>query len=239
MKILLYDLETAPNVSYTWGKYEQNVIAFEKESYMLCYAYQWLDEGKTRVVVGETLGEDKDLAHSLWALFNEADIIIAHNGDAFDNKYSCARFLAHGLEPPTTYRSVDTLKIARQRFRLNSNKLNDLGELLNLGKKVETGGFDLWLGCMQGDAKSWRLMKKYNKQDVDLLRLVYEALRPWMKNHPNLSVDERACGVCRSLNLVKAGFHFMNTAKHQRWKCTECGANHYTSLKRETLPKVA
>ena len=39
MKILFYDLETSPNVSYTWGKWEQNVIAFKKEWELLSFAY--------------------------------------------------------------------------------------------------------------------------------------------------------------------------------------------------------
>lgn len=30
-KILLFDIETSPNLSYTWEKYQQDVIAFEKE----------------------------------------------------------------------------------------------------------------------------------------------------------------------------------------------------------------
>lgn len=248
MRILAYDIETAPNTSYTWGKYEQNVLSFVQESYMLCYAYKWLDE-KTTHVIGlpdfptykKDPTDDKALTTSLWELFNEADIIIAHNGDAFDIKYSNGRFLYHKLVPPTTYRTIDTLKIARRRFKLNSNKLNDLGEVLNVGKKVETGGFQLWLDCMAGCPKAWKKMKRYNKQDVDLLIEVYERLKPWVPNHPNLNVehDAEACSVCQSEHLVKAGFVFTNAAKQQRWKCVDCGANLYTSLKGNKPPKAA
>ena len=152
MKILYVDIETAPNTSYTWGKWEQNVLSFVRESYLICVSYKW--EGKKTQV--KALPDfptyqtdpynDKELVKLLYDLFNEADIIIAHNGDKFDIKYANGRFLVHNLYPPTSYRTIDTLKIARQTFKLNSNKLDDLGTVLNLGNKTETGGFKLCQG---------------------------------------------------------------------------------------------
>ena len=49
-RVLLYDIETVPNLAYVWGKWEQNVIRFESEWHMLCFAYKWLGEKKTHVV---------------------------------------------------------------------------------------------------------------------------------------------------------------------------------------------
>ena len=43
-KILLFDIETTPHTSYTWGKYDQNVIAFKEYGDLLCYSYKWLGE---------------------------------------------------------------------------------------------------------------------------------------------------------------------------------------------------
>lgn len=244
-KILHFDIESSPNIGYTWGRYEQNVLAFTQESYMLCYAYAWND-GPVRVVsLPDFLNyephspNDSRLVQSLWELFNEADIIVAHNAKQFDIKYANGRFLANNLTPPSGYQVIDTLLIARANFKLNSNKLDDLGKTLRLGRKIETGGFDLWLGCMRGDVKSWKKMCKYNKQDVVLLREVYYRLRSWMKNHPNLNmineVERAKCGVCQSDHVQKKGIEFKGNQKSQRWKCQDCGANVYTSLK-GTLP---
>ena len=36
-KILLIDIETAPNLGYIWGKYEQNVIDYKTEWYLLSF----------------------------------------------------------------------------------------------------------------------------------------------------------------------------------------------------------
>ena len=48
-KILYYDLEPAPNLSFVWGQYEQNVIDHSREWYMLCFSYRWEHERKTHV----------------------------------------------------------------------------------------------------------------------------------------------------------------------------------------------
>jgi uncharacterized protein YprB with RNaseH-like and TPR domain len=241
--ILYFDIESTPNLGYTWGKWEQNVMSFTQESYMLCYAYAWND-GKVIVRslpefdgYAENKTNDKELTRTLWDLFNDADIVIAHNGKKFDIKYANGRFLEHGFEPPTRYQVIDTLTVARSQFKLNSNKLDDLGKLLKLGQKLETGGFDLWLGCMAGEEQAWKKMKKYNKQDVVLLREVYKKLRAWTKNHPNLNVidpieDERPqCPYCQSLKVWKLGTEAFANSRRQRWRCSECGANLHTGLK--------
>lgn len=233
-RILLMDLETAPNRAWIWGKYEQNALGFDKEWYVLCYAYKWLGDKTTRAVSLPDFKKlykkdpeyDARLMQELWDLLDEADIVIAHNGDQFDIKKANARFIAHGLQPPSPYKTIDTLKVARKHFKFNSNKLNDLGKHLGVGEKVETGGFKLWEGCMEGDLTSWKKMVKYNKQDVELLEKVYLKLRPWMTNHPNMNiVDETvgACPICSSTKIQKRGFSPTRVGKKQRYQCTACG----------------
>lgn len=234
-RILLYDVETAPNLGWIWGKYEQDVIEYVKQTKMLCFSWKWLDEKTTHVVAlpdfEKTYKKDPDddfmVMSKLWLLFNEADVVIAHNGDRFDQKVSNARFMEHGFEPPSPYRTIDTLKTARRYFKFNSNKLDDLGSFLKVGHKLQTGGFSLWRGCIQGDMKSWNTMKRYNKQDVVLLEKVYLKLRPWMDNHPALNVlDGRpeACPKCLGGPLVKRGTIKVNkTTTVQRYACTNCG----------------
>jgi hypothetical protein len=232
-RVLIYDIETSPNLGYVWGMYEQNVIQYESEWHMLSFAYKWLGERTTHVVtLADFKGYEKDMSNdynlvaTLWELFNEADVIIAHNGDAFDQKKSNARFAVHGFTPPSPYKQIDTLKVARKYFKFNSNKLGDLGAILGLGRKAETGGFATWLGCMRGDPKAWAKMAKYNKQDVVLLEKVYLKLRPWMDNHPAmnlLSGNMTACPKCTRGPLQKRGTSITKTLTYQRYQCTACG----------------
>lgn len=233
-RVLLLDIETSPNLGYIWGKYEQNVIAYENEWFMLSFSVKWLGAKKTEVFglpdfTGYAKNKDSDekLVKKLWEYLDEADVVIAHNGDAFDLKKSNARFIYHRMEPPTPYKTVDTLKVARRYFKFNSNKLDDLAVHLGIGKKAETGGFKTWLGCMEGDMKVWATMKKYNKQDVVLLEKVYLRLRSWMTNHPNMNIINATinhCPNCGKKDIIKRGFAFTRVSMKQRYHCQSCGA---------------
>ncbi len=201
---------------------------------MLTFAYKWYGESTTKVKglpdyenYKADTEDDSALIKDLWALFDEADIVIGHNGDRFDIRKTNAKFIQHDILPPSPYQTIDTLKVARKYFAFTSNRLDALGELLGVGRKTETGGFSLWKGCMAGDKKAWNLMKKYNKQDVKLLEDVYEQLRPWMTNHPNMNTfngEGHNCPVCDSLNVQKRGYRRTRTGKYQAYACQECGA---------------
>ncbi len=224
-KILIYDLETGPNLSYTWGKYQQDVIDFKDEWELLSFAYKWLGE-KPVVAVGQDKFSEEVLVARLHQLFDEADILIAHNGDRFDQKKANAKFIQYGLMPPSFYKTIDTCKVARRYFMFNSNKLDDLGNRLGIGRKAETGGFGLWLGCMGGDKKAWAKMLKYNAQDVRLLEKVYIKLRPWIDNHPSISLItgyDDSCPKCGSTKLQKRGARYTKVSINQRYQCTKCG----------------
>jgi hypothetical protein len=232
-RILLLDLETAPNLGFVWGIWEQNVIDVKKSWYLLSFAAKWTNERKTHVRClpdyprfKSHKEDDKHLIADLWELLNEADIVVAHNGDRFDIRKANARFVAHGLPPPSPYKSVDTLKIARKHFKFDSNRLDDLGKYLGVGRKIPHTGKHLWLGCMNGDKKSWKTMRRYNTQDVTLLERVYLKLRPWTTTHPNLTFFSRRpeeCPVCESGAINNTGFSYTRTGKRQRATCKSCG----------------
>lgn len=216
------------NLAYVWGKYEQNVIEYEREWYMLSFSWKWYGEKTTRVLGlpdfplwKKDKKNDRELVTRLWKLFDDADIVIAHNGKSFDVKKANARFIYHGMKRPSPYSIIDTKIVAKRYFNFNSNKLDDLGNYLGLGRKIDTGGFELWLGCAKGDENSWVLMKRYNKQDVVLLEKVYEKLRGWIENHPP---REFGCPNCGGW-VQKRGFSVLRSGrKRQRLHCQECGA---------------
>lgn len=249
-RILYFDIETAPCLGWAWGIWEQNLIDLKKSWYVLCFAYKW--DGEKRIhtkALPDYRGYKKDtecdraLTKDLWKLFDEADIIVAHNGDRFDVKKSNARFAFHGLKPPTPYKTIDTLKIARRNFAFLSNKLNDLGAYLKVGRKLPHTGWSLWRGCMLGDAKSWRLMRRYNARDVELLEKVYQRLRPWHTTHPNLNAYKEkpnplACPVCESVHTRKGGFNVSKVRKVQRHICQDCGHWFTGKTFEQTKPKT-
>lgn len=231
-RTLLYDIETAPNLGYVWGMYEQNVVRFHTQWHMLSVAWKWLGDSRVHVrglndyplLYDQDKTNDKSLAETVHGLFNEADIVVAHNGNSFDQKKAQARMLVHGFEPPAPYKQIDTKLVARRYFNFNSNKLEDLGITLGLGKKLPTGGFDTWLGCMSGDPAAWAKMKKYNKQDVVLLEKVYLKMSPWIVNGPHSGIlDGCPKPGCGKGPLIKRGFAKTKTMTYQQWQCQECG----------------
>ena len=146
-KILFLDCETAPNLGWVWGRYEQDVIDIHTHWHLLSFAWRW--RGQKRISCRalpdypryiRDRRDDKSLIGDLWKLMDRADIVIAHNGDAFDIKKFTARCLFHGIGPPSPFKSVDTLKIARKYFKMDSNKLDDLGAMLKVGRKLPTYG---------------------------------------------------------------------------------------------------
>lgn len=234
MKILLLDIETAPILGYAWQKWDTSIIDFEKPSFILSIAWKWLGE---KEISAKALpdyddynphADDKFLVLDLWKLLDDADIVVAQNGDAFDIKKSNARFLIHGLSPPSSYRTVDTLKLAKKHFKFDSNSLDDLCKMLNIGEKKRHPGFSLWKGCLSGDPKSWETMVGYNKHDIVLLEGLYLRLRPWATNHPNVNPpeikDHVHCPTCGSENVQRRGFSHSRLQTRQRWNCTACGS---------------
>ncbi len=252
-RVLLVDIETAPSLGWTWGKWEQNVIAFKEDWYILSFAFKWLG-GKGNETGGRGIQfrglpdykysknspNDKQLVHELWNLFDKADIIIAHHGDGFDVKKSNARFVFHGLKPPAPYKSVDTLKIARKYFKFDSNRLDDLAQYLGVGKKKPHSGTHTWFGCMTGDKKAWNTMRIYNKHDIVLLEGVYLRLRAWADTHPNLNNFSKngCCITCQSSKIQKRGINVSKTGYRERFQCCDCGAwfsgvKHFRTVKKE------
>lgn len=233
LKLLFLDVETAPNIGYAWEKWETTIIDFLTERYILCFTVKWQGEKKSHTyglpdfaTYSKDKFSDKELVMKLREFVDEADIIVAHNGDNFDIKIMNARFIANGILPPSPYKTVDTKKEAKKRFYFNSNSLADISKFLGIGKKLETGGFKLWKDCLAGDKKAWDKMKKYNKVDVELLEKVYLKLRPWMKNHPNMGINmSRAhCTNCGSDKTQRRGFSYSKLTKYQRCQCLACGS---------------
>ena len=246
-KILLIDIETQPNLAWVWGKWEQNVIEFKQEWCIISFAYKWLGEKKTHVMAlpdfkgyKPNTANDKKLILYIYKLFDEASIIIAQNGDAFDIKKINTRFIYYGLKPTSPYKTVDTLKVAKNQFSFSSNSLNELGKYLGLGEKKETHGFKTWLGCMNGDKKSWDIMRKYNSGDIELLEKVYMKLLPWIKNHPTMGLYNGkpiSCPNCGSEHLQVRGTQVNKTCRYKRLHCQDCGTWSKTAHKEEQKEK--
>ena len=229
MKILLLDIETFPHKVYAWGMWQQDIHISQivEAGYTACWAAKWLGEGTMHFYsVHKHCREE--MLRPLWDLLDEADAVVHYNGKKFDIPTINKEFLMAGMTPPSPYKQIDLLPVCRREFKLASNKLDYVSQVLGLGSKTKHAGMELWLGCMNGDEKAWRVMEKYNKQDVRLLEKVYQRLLPWIKNHPNhgLYDSSRAgmcCKNCGSGYLTSRGYETTSVGKYQRLLCNKCG----------------
>ncbi len=233
VKILLFDIETTPMEVYVWGlfgnKYIQhgNVI---KDWNVLSWSAKWLcDSGIISDIQTskEAMNrDDKRVLGGIWDLINQADVVIAHNGDKFDLKKLNTRFHMNGFLPPSPYQSIDTLKVAKRNFAFSSNRLDYLGQIMTNKGKISTN-FQLWTDCLRGDPKALHNMLEYNEEDVRLLEEVYLELRPWIKSHPNVGVymDGEVCPSCGSDDVHANGGYYTTMAnRYESYRCDDCGA---------------
>lgn len=235
-RVLLLDVETLPNVVTSWGLKvdgyldHANILA---ERQILCAAWKWLGVPGVRSIsplAGKVPGKPADykIVRRLAEELGKADAVVTHNGDKFDLPWIRTRMIALDLPPHPPVVSIDTKKIARDRFYFNSNRLDYLGQYLGLGKKIHTD-FTLWLRCMMGEKSAIKEMVRYNERDVELLETVYLKLRPycdaklnralWAKEH-----DGKTCPTCGEQDLESRGMRVTRTAHHHRYACGSCGA---------------
>lgn len=227
MQIVLLDIETLPNTVATWAIYKQHALEVLEYPSVACYSAKYLNGKHITRSIPDTISahvrDDKALVLELWEILDKADVVIAHYGDGFDLPFLRARFAKYGLAPPSPFKSIDTKKIVAKLFYFGgAYNLGHVCSYLGLGKKMPTGGYELWQGCMVNDTASWARMKKYNKHDVVLLELLYRHLLPWMDTHPNVCGDLSGCPKCGSSHIQSRGTMRSNTRVYNRYQCQEC-----------------
>jgi len=251
-KILVFDIETSPLEAYVWQKQVWKASVSDDHLisnwFMISWSAKWLFDDNVQGAVlapEEILAEnDKSIVEELWALFDDADIIIAHNGGNFDVPNMNTRFIVNDLPPPSSYQMIDTLKVARKEFGFTHNTLNALARTFGINEKIETS-FSLWKDCKAGNPIALNKMLKYNKRDVEILEMIYLKLRPWIKSHPNVGLfleeDAHVCPSCGGEVKNNGKYYYTMTGKYQTYECTKCGAisrgrkSIYTKEKRNSL----
>ena len=233
-RVLLWDIETSLQLVAVFDLKYNEFIAPENlitERYVLCASWKWFGEKTIHhvsVLDNPTLyakdpTNDRHVLETLHKVLSSADVIIGHNGDAFDTKYVETRMLFHGLPPLPPIPSIDTCTVAKNRFKFNSNKLAYLGQFLKVGRKIQTTP-GLWHRVLRGETKAIKEMVRYNIQDVVLLERVFLKLRPYIANHLNRQLfGHTGCPRCGSSNVQSRGLHRAISRVYRRFHCQACG----------------
>jgi uncharacterized protein YprB with RNaseH-like and TPR domain len=251
-KVLIFDIETAPILAYVWKIFDENIGLNQIKSdwFVLSWSAKWLGESKVMYADqrnSKNLENDRPLLEAIWKLLDEADIVITQNGKRFDHKKLNARFVINGMQPPSSYKHIDTYQIAKKHFGFTSNKLEYMSDKLCTKYKKQTkrkfSGFELWKECLAGNKKAWQEMEKYNKYDTLALEELYTKLIPWDStiNFNLYSDEERTACTCGNTEFRNKGYIYTATGKFTRFKCLDCGAetrgreNLFSKEKRQSL----
>jgi len=217
IKRLFFDIETSYITARVWrtGKQWVDASNITSEKKIICVCYKWQFEDYVHTLTWDKEQDDKKLLKDLIKVLSKADEIIAHNGDRFDLKELRTRCIVQGVPMFPKYRTLDTLKKARKYFNFHSNRLNYLGQVLEVGRKLDHEGIDMWRDIQEKKSKkALKKMVDYCTQDVVLLEDVFNVLMPYIDHNINFSV-------------LKGG---------PKWACPECASEKVKLSHTDTTP---
>lgn len=232
LKRLFFDIETSRYLVESWrigskvNLNYQDVVELPK---IICISYKWEGEDKVHHLHWDKNQCDKKMIQKFSKVLNEADEVVAHNGDNFDIKTIRGRAVYHRVKMKPKYRSYDTLKKSRASFNLPNHKLDTIAKYLGVGAKYQHRGLVMWQEVMAGDKEALKEMIEYCDIDVVILESVYRV----MKNYTSLNTHEgvhdggmkyscKSCGEDEMLNLNKNNVTPSGTIKREM-KCLSCG----------------
>ena len=237
-KRLFFDIETSPNLGLFWrpgNKVSISHINIIVERQIICICWKW--EGSKKVYSLEWEGidkSDKKMLDPFTKVVEGADEIIGHNSDNFDVKWLRGRCLFHGIPMSHDLNLIDTLKLSRRAFNLNSHKLAYIGDFIGIGSKGDPGGLKTWKELMFKDhddpvyQKAMRRMVRYCKKDVVILEKIFDKFKPYIKHKTHRAVhnggDRIDCPECESEDTHSRGYE-TRASGHRvaKMKCNSCG----------------
>ncbi|RBP66396.1 RNase H superfamily protein [Brevibacterium sanguinis] len=229
VRVLTLDIETRPHEAYVFGLWKQDIgiAKLMERGHVMCFVAKWYGE-KEVIFRSDHHDGHEAMIRAAWDLLNEADLIVTYNGISFDMPHLNREFALLGLSPPSPYKDIDLIRVVRKQFNFSSNSLANVVEELGIGSKMDTGGFELWRGCMNDDPKAWAKMKRYNVRDVAITERLYDRLRPWIKGHPHLGMfsgDEWSCPNCgnQDISTNRQGEAHTFVQRYKQFQCPKCG----------------
>lgn len=240
-RIILFDLETLPNLQEAlkvWPQLSDFPGKTLRATITSVICAGWKEYGSRKIHCinawdfdnwNADVNDDSEVVMAIYDVLKDADAVVTHNGKRFDWKYLQTRLVANGLDPLHKIPHIDTKQEASRNLFSFNNRLGYVGEWLVGDKKLDNGGWELWVKVHGKDEKAMKLMERYCKQDVALLEKVYHKLKPLISNIPNHNLftdrDEAVCPSCGSESLIKNGLRHTKTKSYMRLRCLKCGSS--------------
>lgn len=194
----------------------------------ICVAWRFYGDKRTEFA-SEWDGGREDMLRRTWDAYDQADVVYGHNVDRFDTKNLNAEWLTMGLNPPSPFKIVDTLKEARKTFGFESNTLASLTQRLGIDTKTDKYQVQMARDAVAGVKAKQKQIKAYNLGDIAASEAFVDRLRGWIPSHPHnlmgTANDRPTCNQCWGDSLVRNGIKLANQIAYTLWRCSDCGAN--------------
>jgi hypothetical protein len=180
--VLYLDVEVSKSMMFNYGlrvpsKYinPDNLI---HEYYIICWSASYVGSDNVWhdcVTTAEARKwTDKNILQKLQRLMKSADIIAGHNVDAYDVKRINTRLFLNELEPVIGKKTIDTLKVARQKFAFESNRLDYINKRLGFRPKDDITDADWREVVTTGNKDTLKKIDTYCQGDVTQGKLMLQ-----------------------------------------------------------------
>jgi hypothetical protein len=237
-RIAIFDIETAAALAYTFGRNKQFISdsgIHTEGGWIICAGIRYYgqpSESTTMLYNAKEIerGSDQYVTELLYDIYKESDAVLAHNSQGFDHPMLQNRSLVHGFGPLPSVKVLDTLKIAKKKLRLPTNKLDTIGSYFQLGRKLQHSGIGLWKDVQEGSEEALAIMLDYCEQDVNLLYDVYDTMKSL--GHPGTNFNAGLyyndgkvhCNVCGGHVEPTGRFCHTQVSTYHELECVDCKA---------------
>lgn len=246
-RVLTFDIERRPGVFFSWGP-RADYLGRDKQlirSSTISWAAKWygqreimyadIDAVDSTFMQPEQVPGYREMLTGLRDLLDQADVVVGYNSVRFDEAKVRGELARLGIPAPSPFRSVDLMRTTK-RMGWDYASLAETLDAFGLGGKLAHQGFSLWVDFLRGDPKARKLMRAYNVQDVAQTERAYDAMRPYIKDHPNLNLwagndaDGRPLEVCCNcghdrLRVVPERDSLTALTAYALVECRKCGAH--------------
>lgn len=187
-RILYFDIERAPGEAYYYNRKVDYIPTdfLKREPFIICWAATWVGSDK---IISECVTHkeakqrnDRRIMGTLWEMMDAADFVVGHNVDGYDVKKVNNRFIQLGMGAPTTFKTIDTLKLARKYVPFESNGLDYIAPRLGGKPKMDITFHD-WRNIVEtGDQRTLNKARKYCRGDVREGVMVFLKLKEWVES---------------------------------------------------------
>lgn len=236
-KILFWDIETSPFQIWTFRignkmSAGHHQIVKGTSTDIICIAYSWDHEDQVHILDwGYDKQDSKEMIKKFDSVINQADIVIAQNGDRFDVRHINTQRLLHNLPPMPDWTKYtdDLLKQVKKFFYLPSYRLDYMSALFGCGGKQDMD-FDDWINIVEKNTDgfaSFEKMKHYCMKDVADLKEIWNKVKHHVKPRLNIATlnGGRCCTSCGSTDIHKNGTRVRSKTRYQNYHCKTHGGH--------------